>query len=549
MDKRTLLAIVLSLALMMGYQYYIAEKYPQKSKATQTAEVETTTRGTDKGIIVGNAPASSRQEVRQIIVQQESLAEKVDYREKGKDITVENPLYIAVFSSQGASLKSFKLKNFREAVKKDSDLVEFVNVKEGMLNPLVTTFPNSSIDLPADVIYEADADSIDLTGGIDTKRLTFSWSYKDKIRIDKVFTFYSDKYAFELEMKVHNLSDNTLNENALLSWNWYFDPDADSDRYSHVGPVSYIKGDFETEKPAKLGEKKYLGPDVSWVGLERKYFIASMIPEQPSLTSFVVSKDNRNLVSTGLEGPKNTIPPRQSGVFRYTFYIGPKDYTILKAEGVGLENSINFGSWIKWLALPLLYVLKFIYQYVHNYGIAIIILTIFVKMLFWPLGNISYKSMKEMQKLQPQMKTLRDKHKDDKAKMQQETMALYKRHKVNPMSGCFPMVIQLPVFFGLYRALLYSIELRHSPLFFWIQDLSAKDPYYITPIIMGATMFLQQRMSPTPGGNEMQAKLMMWMPVVFTFLFLSFPSGLVIYWLFNNILSIGQQYYINKRSS
>ncbi len=549
MDKRTLLAIVLSLALMMGYQYYIAEKYPQKSKATQTAEVETTTRGTDKGIIVGNAPASSRQEVRQIIVQQESLAEKVDYREKGKDITVESPLYTAIFSSQGASLKSFKLKNFREAVKKDSALVEFVNVKEGMLNPLVTTFPNSSIDLPADVIYEADADSIDLTRGIDTKRLTFSWSYKDKIRIDKVFTFYSDKYAFELEMKVHNLSDNTLNENALLSWNWYFDPDADSDRYSHVGPVSYIKGDFETEKPAKLGEKKYLGPDVSWIGLERKYFIASMIPEQPSLTSFVVSKDNRNLVSTGLEGPKNTIPPRQSGVFRYTFYIGPKDYTILKAEGVGLENSIDFGSWIKWLALPLLYVLKFIYQYVHNYGVAIIILTIFVKLLFWPLGNISYKSMKEMQKLQPQMKTLRDKHKDDKAKMQQETMALYKRHKVNPMSGCFPMVIQLPVFFGLYRALLYSIELRHSPLFFWIQDLSAKDPYYITPIVMGATMFLQQRMSPTPGGNEMQAKLMMWMPVVFTFLFLSFPSGLVIYWLCNNILSIGQQYYINKRSS
>jgi len=547
MDKRTFLAIILSLALMMGYQYYIAKKYPQKSEVTQTAEVETATRGTDKGIIIENAPASSRQEVRQIIVQQESLTGKVDYREKGKDITVENPLYIAVFSSQGASLKSFKLKNFREAVQKDSELVEFVNVKEGMLNPLVTTFPNSSIDLPADVIYEADADSIDLTRGIDTKRLTFSWSYKDKIRIDKIYTFYSDKYAFELEMKVHNLSDNTLNENALLSWNWYFDPDADSDRYSHVGPVSYIKEEFETEKPEKLGEKKYLGPDVSWVGLERKYFIASMIPEQPSLTSFVVSKDNRNLVSTGLEGPKNTIPPKQSAVFRYTLYLGPKDYSILKSEGVGLENSINFGSWVKWLALPLLYALKFVYQYVHNYGIAIIILTIFVKMIFWPLGNISYKSMKGMQKLQPQMKTLRDKYKDDKAKMQQETMALYKRHKINPMSGCLPMVIQLPVFFGLYRALLYSIELRHSPLFFWIQDLSAKDPYYITPIIMGATMFLQQRMSPVPGGNEMQAKMMMWMPVVFTFLFLSFPSGLVLYWLFNNILSIGQQYYINKR--
>jgi len=549
MDKRTFLAIILSLALMMGYQYYIAKKYPQKPAATQLAEVETANRGSGGDRITEKGTATPQQDTRQIIVQQESLTEKGDYRNKGKDITVESPLYTAIFSSQGASLKSFKLKNFRESVKKDAELVEFVDVKEGMLKPLVTTFPNSSIDLPADVIYEADADSIDLTGGIDTRRLTFSWSYEGKIRIDKVFTFYSDKYAFELDMKVYNLTDSTLNENALLSWNWSFDPDADTDRYSHVGPVSYIKGDLDTENPKKLKEQKRIGPDVSWVGFERKYFIASMIPEQPTLSSFVVAKDSRNLISVGLEGPKLTIPPGQSGVFSYTLYIGPKDYSILKAEGVGLENSIDFGSWIKWLALPLLYVLKFIYQYVHNYGVAIIILTILVKILFWPLGNISYKSMKEMQKLQPQMSALRDKHKGDKVKMQQETMALYKRHKVNPMSGCLPMVIQLPVFFGLYRALLYSIELRHSPLFFWIQDLSAKDPYYITPIVMGATMFLQQRMSPTPGGNELQAKMMMWMPVIFTFLFLSFPSGLVIYWLFNNILSIGQQYYINKRSS
>jgi len=549
MDKRTFLAIILSLILMMGYQYYIAKKYPQEPPVAQTEQTGSASQESDSATVVTQEAVTPGQETRQIIVRQESLPAETDTREKGEDITVESPLFSAIFTTEGASLKSFKLKKFREAVDEDAPLVEFVNVKEGMLKPLVTTFPNSSIDLPADVIYEADAASIDLTGGVDTQRLTFSWSYTDKIRIDKIFTFYADKYAFELEMMVHNLTGGTLSENALLSWNWHFDPEADSDRYSHVGPVSYIQGEFEMEKPKKLGEKKYLGPDVSWVGLERKYFIASMIPEQPSLSGFVVSKDSNNLVTAGLEGPKNMIPPGQAGVFRYTLYIGPKDHEILKAEGVGLENSINFGSWIKWLALPLLYVLKFVYQYVHNYGVAIILLTILVKILFWPLGNISYRSMKEMQKLQPQMQTLRDKYKDDKAKMQQETMAMYKRHKVNPMSGCLPMVIQLPVFFGLYRALLYSIELRHSPLFFWIQDLSAKDPYYITPLVMGATMFLQQKMSPAPGGNEMQAKMMMWMPVVFTFLFLSFPSGLVIYWLFNNILSIGQQYYINKRSS
>ena len=155
--------------------------------------------------------------------------------------------------------------------------------------------------------------------------------------------------------------------------------------------------------------------------------------------------------------------------------------------------------------------------------------------------------MKEMQKLQPMLKKLQEEYKEDKQKLSQETMALYKRYKVNPLGGCLPMVIQIPVFFGLYKALLYSIELRHSPFFWWIQDLSAKDPYYITPIIMGVTMFLQQKMTPPVGGNPMHQKMMLWMPVVFTFLFLSFPSGLVIYWLFSNVLSIGQQYYINKQ--
>jgi len=230
-------------------------------------------------------------------------------------------------------------------------------------------------------------------------------------------------------------------------------------------------------------------------------------------------------------------------------YLGPKDYSILQALNVGLENAVDFGDWLKWLAMPLLITLKFLYNnVVQNYGIAIIILTTLIKIIFWPLGNKSYQSMKEMQKLQPKMAELREKYKDDKNRLSQEMMALYKAHKVNPMGGCLPMVIQIPVFFGLYKTLLYAIELRHSPLIWWIQDLSAKDPYYITPIIMGGTMFLQQKMTP-PAGDPMQAKIMLFMPIIFTVMFLNFPSGLVIYWLFNNIISIGQQYYINKRAS
>ncbi len=349
-------------------------------------------------------------------------------------------------------------------------------------------------------------------------------------------------------MRVHNLAGFPLNQNGGLTWYQYVDPNAPTDSYGHDGPVSYIAKSIDRPEVSKLEAEKILGPDVSWGGFESKYFIASLIPQNPSLTSFRMSKDNSNLVAVSLKGPKNVIPPGQPGVFSYSLYLGPKDYTLLKAQNVGLENAIDFGDWLKWLAMPLLIALKFLYGYVHNYGVAIIILTILIKVIFWPLGNKSYKSMKEMQKLQPKMAALREKYKDDKTKLSQESMALYKTHKVNPLGGCLPMIVQIPVFFGLYKALLYAIELRHSPFFWWIQDLSAKDPYYITPIVMGATMFIQQKMTPT-GADPMQAKIMLFMPIIFTFMFLNFPSGLVIYWLFNNVISIGQQVYINRQTA
>ncbi|MBW2674375.1 MAG: membrane protein insertase YidC [Deltaproteobacteria bacterium] len=541
MDKRTLLAVVLSLALLMGYQYFFpkARPFTRVEPAQNAGEAQ-----------VGDQVSAGDQTTSEmpVIERQKSLITKDEGNGTGKDIVVEGGLYTAIFNSRGAGLKSFKLKGYRKDLKEDSALVEMVHIGQGASYPLASTFPESSIAIPADVLYETSAGSIDFTDAAAPKELVFSWSYPGALRVDKVYTFYPDRYSFDLEVRVTNLSDDTIRQQALLSWNQYVDPEDKGSRYSHEGPISYVKDKTVSEKIKKLGDKKFSDPDVSWGGFETKYFISAMIPEQPSLTRFVVSKDSSNTVFSDLDGPKTIILPGQSGAFRYALYLGPKEYARLQAQNVGLENAIDFGSWVKWLALPLLKALKWIVGYVHNYGVAIILITILVKLIFWPLGNMSYRSMKGMQKLQPQMKELQAKHKDDKAKLQQETMALYKANKVNPMSGCLPMLIQLPVFFGLYRALLYSIELRHAPFVFWIQDLSAKDPYYITPIIMGATMFLQQKMSPAPGGNEMQAKMMLWMPVIFTFLFLNFPSGLVIYWLFNNVLSIGQQYYINKSS-
>ena len=536
MDKKTILAIVLSILVLFVYQTFFVIPPLKKPVAVQKeASTAAPTAGKEKG----TAPA-------QISPVKTTLSPLTAVKEK--DIPVETNLFKAVFTTKGGALKSFKLKGYRKTLDKDSELIDLVDVREGMSRPLNITFPESSINIPANSMYEADVSAIDITTTPDRRRLTFSQTYPSQIKVEKMFTFQPDKFVFDLEIRVYNLSAAPINEKVALGWHHFVDPKAEIDSYTHEGPVVFVAKTVEREEVKKIDKDKLFGPDISWGGFETKYFIASMIPQNPSLTSLIVSKDNRNLVSTSMNGPKTLIPVGQAGLFSYTFFLGPKDYNILKAQGIGLENAIDFGSWMKWLAMPMLIILKYLNEFVNNYGIAIIILTILIKIIFWPLGNKSYKSMKEMQKLQPKMLELRDKYKDDKQKLSQETMALYKAHKVNPMGGCLPMVIQIPVFFGLYKALLYAIELRHAPFIWWIQDLSAKDPYYITPLIMGATMFVQQKMSP-PAGDPMQQKIMLFLPIIFTFLFLNFPSGLVIYWLFNNILSIGQQYYVNKQRS
>ncbi|HPJ96138.1 MAG TPA: membrane protein insertase YidC [Syntrophales bacterium] len=539
MEKRTLLAIALSVVVVFAYQFFFAPKPMPRQPAAPPGAIEaphqqakTPQPATDTAA----APAPAEKSTRTAVAQKAGLE---------KDVTVDTPLYRAVFTTRGGALRSFQLKQFKTKLDKNAGPIELVNSTPNMPLPLSVSFVDSSILASGSDLYESDRSSVTLSKTDQKTSLAFSQTYPGSVRIEKIFTFSPNDYAIRMELKVHNLSPATIQQNATLTWFQYDDPAVKKDNYAHDGPVFYMDKSVTFTKLADLKGDEHHGPDISWSGYDSKYFIAAMLPQNPALTSLILNRDPHNVVSVQLKGPKNIIPAGQNGLFAYTLYLGPKDYSIMKGLNVGLENAIDFGSWVKWLAMPLLIVLKFIYKFAGNYGIAIIILTILIKIIFWPLGNKSYKSMKEMQKLQPKMQELREKYKDDKQKLSQETMALYKTHKVNPLGGCLPILIQIPVFFGLYKVLLYAIELRHSPFFFWIQDLSAKDPYYITPIVMGATMFIQQKMTPTMG-DPMQAKIMLLMPVVFTFLFLNFPSGLVLYWLFNNIISIGQQVYINK---
>ncbi len=560
MDKRTILAVVLSLAVLLVYQiFFVKPPVPQKAATPQQSADSIKKDTASPPESAGKTAAASTKPASQAVAAKPEAP--------SRDIRVETPHYTAVFSTRGASLKSLKLKDYYQdcyecpddiwpkvkrfftGVKdptkpKTKEFVELVDVRNGMPYPLTVTFPESSTDIAPDAVFDSASGKLDLINAKEKQQLVFSKSYGD-VKIEKVFTFDPAGYTIGLEVKVHNLTSSPITQVPTINWYQYVDPQKVEDSYGHDGPAVSVGGSIERQEVKKLNNESILGPNVLWSAYESKYFIASFIPENPSLTNVVMTRDTSDMVAVGMKGRKEVIPGGQNSVFSYSIYLGPKQYDLLKTLGVGLESAIDFG-WFKWLAIPALYILNFLYGFVLNYGIAIIILTTIIKIIFWPLGNLSYKSMNEMKKLQPKIEALKEKHKNDQSKIGQETMALYREHKVNPFSGCLPMLIQIPVFFGLYKALMYSIELRHSPLFFWIQDLSAKDPYYITPIIMGATQFITQKMTPAMG-DPMQQKIMLFMPIVFTFFFLNFPAGLVIYWLFNNILQIGQQYYINKK--
>ncbi|HON58365.1 MAG TPA: membrane protein insertase YidC [Smithella sp.] len=569
MDKRTILAVVLSLAVLFIYQIFFA-------KPPVPPQAQSPKRETQQPVASANQTAVAQPARAAVTKPSSTLPQKKVFTQKEerppKDIIVETDNYTAIFSTRGAALKSFRLKKYDEecakcvqdiwpAIKrlatggkqpdkvKSNTPVELVAVKDDSPYPLALTFPDSLTDVAADSIYEADKTQLNLTTEKQAQRLTFTRVFESGIKIEKIFTFNPDNYSIGLDVRVQNLTSAPVTQIPSLNWYEYIDPQKEPERYSSIGPVAYVSNVIKRKKAQEISAESSIGPEVSWGGYERKYFMAVAIPQDPSLTTLSMSKDAENVLAVSIKEAKSEIAPGQVASLNYNLFIGPKDYTLLKKMGLSLQEAIEFESRIpglKWLSIGLLLFIKFLYQYVGNYGVAIILLTILIKVIFWPLGNLSYKSMKEMQKIQPKINELREKYKNDQAKLGQETMALYKEHKINPFGGCLPILIQIPVFIGLYNTLLYAIELRHSPFFGWIQDLSAKDPYYITPIIMGASQFIQQKMTPTTGDPNM-AKMMLLMPIIFTFIFLNFPSGLVLYWLANNILSIGQQIYINKK--
>jgi len=293
--------------------------------------------------------------------------------------------------------------------------------------------------------------------------------------------------------------------------------------------------------------KQRMNKEISngWVAMQEHYFLSALIPDGHEPYRFFTEVYGQERYAIGVMTNPTILAPGQQLRQSMKMYVGPEDYDMLVQTADGLEMTIDYG-WLWFLSAILFWLLKRIYEVVGNWGWSIILVTVVIKLVFYKLSATSYRSMANLRKFQPRIQSLKERYGDDKQKFSQAMLELYKKEKINPLGGCLPILVQIPAFIALYWVLLESVELRQAPFMLWIKDLSAKDPYFILPILMGASMLLQQKMTPAPP-DPMQAKVMMAMPVVFTFLFLQFPAGLVLYWVVNNVLSIAQQWYITKK--
>lgn len=549
MDSKALLAIVLSVLLFFVWRFYFA---PQQFPTQQQQQSVTTT--------TTPAPAAPPQ-----AALAPPAVPRVDLATQ-KTWSIGDQLYKMKIIAQGARESSFELLKFKQTLSPHSPPIQLV--QDTSYLPLdVQLVSHKDLDLSAlDYSTSAPADE-QIQQGVASKSVSFHAEVPGKIRITKVFTVKPDSYGINMEVRIRNLSKATFSDRMGISF--YFKPYTTGEKYNPSRLTYYAGGANHDVSPKSFDKPGVIPPSIDWLAYQDNYFIQAIVPP---------ASGGYQLIPSELSGgtPDNEITrvvyltndfalaPNEAKTFNVELYNGPKQIPALKLADHNLEASVDYG-WFSIIAKPLVVVLRWFYSFTGNYGVAIILLTLGIKLIFWPLTHKSYTSMQKMKKVQPKIQQIREKYKDDREKLNQELMQIYKTYKVNPLGGCLPMALQIPVFFALYRMLEGTVELRHKPFMLWINDLTAPDRLHVgfsvnlpfvgnldgipvLTILMGITMFFQQKMTPT-GGDPMQEKIMLIMPVMFTFFFLNFPSGLVLYWFVNNVLSIAQQYWINRHAA
>lgn len=549
MEKRMVLAVAMSIAVLLGYQYLFPPA-PQRPAATQAVATGDNAARAGQPSAAGGAavPAPA-------IAGAAPAAPAVAARR----IRVRTPLFSAEVDTAGGTLASFRLEKYHDAMGPSGRPLEIVVPSTSHPAPLALSFGQSQPALPAMPVYSSDApEEVVLKAG-ETRAVTLSWSSPEGIRVTREYVFSADRYDFELRAQVGNGSPAPvrLAPGIVLSQTFKGEVGGHEDG-SFKGVVVETKGQVERFDLKDVGKGKAVRMPVRWVAVDSKYFSLAVVPEKEwTLEGTALAGDAG--VSGTVSDAAALVAPGDTLRFNASVFAGPKEQGVLEKAPGNLEKLIDFG-WFSMLAKPVVFLLNASNRVTGNYGVDIIILTILIKILFYPLTHKSMTAMRKMQELNPIIQKLKEKYKDDQARFNQEMMQLYKTYGVNPMSGCLPMLLQIPFLIAFYKALMVAIELRHAPFGLWIHDLSAVEqlydlkvagvviPFRLLPLLMGASMFLQQKMTPaSPGVDPVQQKMMLFLPVLFTFMFWGMPTGLTLYWFVSNIAGIVQQLIYNRQ--
>ena len=531
--RRLVLFVIFSMSILMLWEAWQRQHAP--AEITQQ--------------ISSNAPTDNSvpsQSTNATVIAKTEMPAESDYKlASGQRISVVTDLYKADIETTGGDIRRLELLKHRAA---DNDKTNFVLLDDAA-NPMTYVAQTGLIgaDLPTHkAVFTTSATSYQMQPDQDSLEVRLNW-LSNGVSVDKIYTFHRNRYAIDVTYEVKNGSASAITPAVY----YQIVHDNLSNQGSKLMPT-FTGGAYYSEatkfKKLKFAdmdkEALKLSSNDGWVGLLQHYFVSAWIPKDGLVRDFYSKKINEHMYTIGSKSALATIAPGATLVVPARLFSGPQTKVDLISTAPGLEYTVDYG-WLTVVATPLFWMLSKIHALVSNWGVAIILLTVLIKAAFFRLSASSYRSMAQMRELAPRLEAMKAKFGDDRQKMQAAMMELYKKEKINPMGGCLPILVQIPVFISLYWMLLGSVELRHAPFFGWIQDLSAIDPFYILPILMGATMIIQTRLNPKPA-DPLQAKVMTWMPVVFSVFFFFFPAGLVLYWLVNNVLSITQQWYINK---
>jgi YidC/Oxa1 family membrane protein insertase len=544
-NQRLFLFVALSFVMLLLWQAWI-EDYGPAPQATGSAGVAAPADNTAPAeggadIPAAAPPAGSAPEA--------SLPDS-DLLKPGETVVVETDLYRIHISTTGGDLRQVDLLEYPANTSADSPPFRLMNDSLPNLFVLQSGLRSSTGAEPTHhIIYTTPQTRYSLPAAADTLQIPLSWRSPEGVEVIKRYTFHRGSYVIDLDHEVRNGSGSDWEGRAYrqLQRTQIAETGQSSFIYTYMGGVIYSPEEkYEKIKFDEMAEQD-LDRTITggWAAMLQHYFLGAVIPGADIPQRYYTKTLSNARYVIGMISPARTVPADANSTFSSRLYVGPKLQDVMKQVAPGLELTVDYGI-LTVLAQPLFWLLKTIHNFVGNWGWAIVLVTVIIKLAFYKLSETSYKSMANMRKMAPRMQSLKERYGDDRQKLNQAMMELYKKEKINPLGGCLPIVVQIPVFIALYWVLLESVELRQAPFMLWITDMSSPDPYYVLPLLMGATMLIQQKLNPAPL-DPIQAKVMMVLPVVFTVFFAFFPSGLVLYWVVNNTLSIAQQWVITRR--